>query len=126
MSNIPEGLRYTSHDEWVKVEDGVVTIGITHFAQDQLGDIVGIELPDVDDTFEAGASVAELESVKAVAEIYTPYAGTITEVNEDLEDEPEQINETPYEAWLFRLKLDGNADTGATLDAAAYAAKLSG
>ena len=127
MSNIPEDLRFTSHDEWIRVEGDVVTIGITDFAQDQLGELVHVEFPDVGDTFEAGSAVCEVESVKAVAEIFTPVSGEVVEVNEALEDEAETINSDPYKGgWLFKMRVTDDGGLKDCLDAAAYKAKLEG
>lgn len=122
--SIPKDLSYTSHDEWVRVEGDVATVGITEFAQDQLGEIVHIELPEEGAEFEAGAEVCEVESVKAVAEIYAPAAGKVVAVNEDLEDEPEGINEDPYGSWMFKLELSSGLDGADLMDAAAYEAKI--
>lgn len=120
--NIPKDLRYTDHDEWVRVEGDVVTVGITDYAQDQLGELVHVELPSVGKKVAKGDAVCEVESVKAVAEIYAPVAGEIVAVNSALEDAAEQINSDPYGAWIYRLKVSA-APTG-LLDAAAYAAKV--
>ncbi len=124
MSNIPDNLLYTSHDEWILREGGTVTVGITDFAQSQLGDLVHVELPEQGSEFAAGDVVCEVESVKAVAEIYAPFAGTVVAVNEALEDDAEVINTDAYGSWIFKLEL---ADADATidlLDPTAYAAKL--
>lgn len=121
MSLIPEDLRYTSEHEWLREgADGVVRVGVTDHAQLQLGDIVFADLPSVGDAVTAGSSVGTLESVKAVAEIYTPVSGTVTGVNESLSDEPELVNQEPYgDGWLIELRLDG-ALPGDLLDAAEY------
>ncbi len=122
--NVPADLHYTEHDEWIRVEGDVVTIGISDYAQDQLGELVHAELPDVGDEFGAGDVVCEVESVKAVAEIYTPFAGEIIATNEDLEDEAEKINEDPYGAWLFKLRTEDLAPLEGLLNAEAYTAKI--
>lgn len=127
MSNIPADLRFTSHDEWLRVDGDVVTVGITDFAQDQLGELVHVEFPDVGDAFKPGDAVCEVESVKAVAEIFTPIAGEVIEVNEALEDEAETINSDPYgEGWLFKMRVTDAGGLETCLDAEAYKAKLEG
>lgn len=122
--NIPESLRYVSTHEWVSdVQDGVVTVGISDFAQDQLGDVVFVELPEVGARFGAGDPVAVVESVKTASDIYAPLAGEVVEVNQALEGSPERINESPYEqGWLFRLKVDDPAAREGLLDAEGYRA----
>ena len=123
--NVPEHLHYTEHDEWIRVEGDVIVIGITDHAQDALGELVHVELPEVGDSFEAAAAVCEVESVKAVAEVYTPVAGEVIEVNEEVGDEAERINEDPYGAgWLVKLRVS-EAPSG-LLDAAAYRDKIGG
>ena len=122
--NVPADLHYTDHDEWIRVDGDVVTIGITDYAQDQLGELVHAELPDVGDSFGEGDVVCEVESVKAVAEIYTPVAGEVVEVNGDLEDEAEKINEDPYGAWLFKLRVEDLGPISGLLNAEAYTAKI--
>jgi len=119
---IPENLKYTDHDEWVRIEGDTIVVGITDFAQDQLGEIVHVELPSVGKKVELGKVVCEVESVKAVAEIYAPVAGEVVEVNEALEDAAEQINSDPYGAWIYKLKVSGAP--GGLLDPAAYKAKI--
>lgn len=112
MSELRDELRYLSTHEWVRMEgDGTVVVGITDFAQDALGDVVYAELPEIGAEFVAGDEVAVLESVKAASDIYTPVSGTIVRVNEELEDEPELINDSPYdEGWLFAIELSEEAD----------------
>ena len=120
--NVPNDLQYTSHDEWVRIEGDLVTVGITDFAQDALGELVHVDLPEVGDEVSAGDAICEVESVKAVAEVYSPVSGEIVEVNEALEDGAEQINEEPYVSWLFRVRM---SETPADLlDADAYASKI--
>lgn len=105
--NIPQNLRYTKEHEWVKVEGNRVTMGITDFAQEQLGDIVFVELPEVDDAVGSGDSIIVLESVKAAADVYAPLAGTIAAVNEGLEDDPALVNTDPYgEGWLVAIEVE--------------------
>ena len=121
--NIPANLKYTKSHEWVRVEaDGTVTVGITDHAQELLGDLVFIELPDVGKELAAEQEAAVVESVKAASDVYAPIAGTVTAVNASLPDTPETLNEDAYAAWLFRLKPANAADVDALLDAAAYAA----
>lgn len=100
--SVPKELRYTKEHEWVKVEDGKVRIGITDFAQSELGDIVFVELPQVGDEVQENESFGNVESVKTVSELYSPISGKVVEVNEELEDSPELVNESPYEnAWMI-------------------------
>lgn len=120
--NVPNDLQYTSHDEWVRIDGDVVTVGITDFAQDALGELVHVDLPEVGDEVSTGDAICEVESVKAVAEVYSPVSGEVVEVNEALEDGAEQINEEPYASWLFRIRMS-EAPTD-LLDAEAYAAKI--
>ena len=119
---IPENLKYTDHDEWVRIEGDTFTVGITDFAQDQLGEIVHVELPAIGKKVELGKVVCEVESVKAVAEIYAPVAGEVVAVNDALEDAAEQINSDPYGAWIYKLKVSGTP--AGLLDPAAYKAKI--
>ncbi len=121
--NIPDDLLYTDHDEWIRVDGSTITVGISDYAQDQLGELVHVELPEVGAELAAGDMACEVESVKAVAEVYAPVAGTIAAVNEALEDGAEVINEDPYGAWIFQLTVEGPVE--GFLDAAAYRAKVS-
>jgi len=122
MSNVPAELKYTESHEWVRAEaDGTVTIGITDHAQEALGDLVFLELPEVGKTYAAGQEMAVVESVKAAADVYAPIAGEVTAVNQDAADAPESVNQDAYAAWLFKLKPANAADVDALLDAAAYA-----
>jgi glycine cleavage system H protein len=124
MSNIPADLKYVASHEWIRLEsDGTVTVGITDFAQDQLGDVVFVELPEVDSEVTADQDIAVVESVKAASDIYAPLAGKIIAVNEDLADAPEKVNEDPYgDAWFFKMELADAADLEKLLDADGYAA----
>ncbi len=116
----PDDLRYAKTHEWVRPGDPA-TLGISHFAQDELGDLVYVDLPQVGRTLQAGESIGSVESVKTVSEIYTPAAGEVTEVNAALADKPELVNTDPYgEGWLIRLRLSNPSDLDALLDAAAY------
>ncbi|HKI57724.1 MAG TPA: glycine cleavage system protein GcvH [Trueperaceae bacterium] len=120
--DIPDNLRYATSHEWAtEPEDGVVTIGISDYAQDQLGDVVYVELPEVGRDVRAGDAVAVVESVKTASDIYAPVNGSVEAVNEALVDAPERINESPYgEGWLFRLRVRDPNELGELLDAAAY------
>ena len=113
--------RYTRSHEWVIIDGDVATCGISDYAQRSLGDVVFVEMPEVDDTVTAGESCAEIESVKAVSDIYAPVSGTVIEVNEALEDAPETVNSAPTGAgWLFKIQLDSPDAVSALLDEAAY------
>ncbi len=125
--NLPEDLKYTKDHEWAKLSDGVVTIGINDYAQDQLGEIVFVELPETGDTFEKDDEFGSVESVKAVSEIYMPVAGEITEINEALEDAPELVNESCYDdGWIIKVKIDDISQFEALLDKGAYLDLLKG
>ena len=109
--NIPEDLQYTESHEWVRIDGDTATIGITDHAQDELGDVVFVELPDEGATFDAGESFGTVESVKAVSDLYTPVGGEVVEVNSSLEDAPENINEDPYgEGWIVKLRTTDEVD----------------
>ncbi len=124
---IPEDLRYSSDHEWIRVEDGKVRIGITDYAQDALGDVVFVDLPDVGAAVEAAASISEVESTKSVSDIYAPVSGTITEVNGDLGDAPERLNEDPYgEGWICVIELADPSQLDKLLSAADYRALVEG
>jgi glycine cleavage system H protein len=119
--SIPSDLKYTKSHEWLKQEaDGTVTIGITDHAQEALGDIVFLELPDVGRTVKAGEECAVVESVKAASDIYAPVSGEVVARNDAAVDAPESVNQAAYAAWLFKLKPSIPAELGALLDAAAY------
>ena len=119
--NIPANLKYTESHEWVRLEsDGSVTVGITEYAQDALGDIVFVELPTVGKSYSAGGDAAVVESVKAASDIYAPLSGQVIAVNQDVVDAPESINTDAYAAWLFKIKPDDTAAFNGLLDAAAY------
>ncbi|OUR60822.1 glycine cleavage system protein H [Colwellia sp. 39_35_sub15_T18] len=122
MSNIPSELKYATSHEWVRNEgDGTVTVGITDHAQDLLGDMVFVELPDVGDEVSTGDDVCVAESVKAASDIYAPVSGEVIEVNEDLEDSPELVNSDAFgDGWLFKLKLDDASELENLLDAQGY------
>jgi len=124
--SVPDGLKYTDHDEWVRVEGDVVTVGITHFAQDQLGELVHVELPEVGDSVEQGEEACEVESVKAVAEIYAPLSGEVVEVNEALEDDAEQVNNAPYDAWIFKVRMTDSGQLDGLMEPGDYRSKIGG
>jgi glycine cleavage system H protein len=128
-SVVPEGLHYTAEHEWVATaeDEGTVRVGITDFAQEQLGDVVFVQLPTVGDPVSAGDSIAEVESTKSVSEIYAPLAGEITAVNDSLGDTPEQLNSDPYgSGWMFELRLSDPGARSELLDASAYQAIIDG
>ena len=119
--NVPGDLRYSEEHEWVRVEGTKVRLGITDYAQDALGDIVFVDLPEVGSTVEVGGQLGEVESTKSVSEIYSPLAGTVSAVNDALSDGPDRINQDPYgEGWICELELAAGEDPGRLLDAAAY------
>lgn len=119
--SIPSDLRYSDSHEWARLEsDGNVSIGITHHAQDLLGDLVFVENPAVGRTLKKGEECGVVESVKAASDIYAPISGEVVAVNPELEAAPEKINESAYKAWMFRIKPADNAELEALLDAAAY------
>jgi glycine cleavage system H protein len=121
MSNLPNNLKYAASHEWASLEDdNIVRVGITDFAQEELGDLVYIELPDLGRRIEAQEQCAVVESVKTASDLYSPVSGVIVAINESLNDEPEQINESPYESWIFCVRADDVADLKPLLDAEAY------
>jgi glycine cleavage system H protein len=125
--NIPEDLRYSAEHEWVRVAGSVARIGITDFAQDSLGDVVFVQLPDVGLDVVAGASISEIESTKSVSDVYVPVTGAVTAVNDALADQPELVNSDPYGAgWMFEVELTEPRELDALLDAAGYRALTEG
>ena len=121
--SIPGDLKYTKSHEWVRVEaDGTLSVGITHHAQDLLGDMVYVETPNVGRQLAAGEECAVVESVKAASDVYAPLAGEVVAVNAEVSDSPEKINQDAYGAWMFKLKPSNAADVNGLLDAAAYQA----
>jgi len=122
MSNVPSELKYVSSHEWIRDEgDGVVTVGITDYAQESLGDVVFVETPDIGAELAAGDDAGVVESVKAASDIYAPLSGTVLEVNEDLEDAPENVNNDPYgDGWFFKMKLSDLAELEDLLSADEY------
>ena len=125
MSLVPESLRYTKDDEWIKLDGDEATIGVTDYAQDSLSDIVYLELPDVGDSFSVGETFGVVESVKAAADLLMPISGEVVAINEDLIDSPELVNEDPYgKAWMVKVKLSDPAQIDELMDTAAYQAYL--
>ena len=125
MGEVPGDLRYTAEHEWVREDGDEVTIGITDFAQNALTEVVWVELPELGSEVEVMDSFASVESVKSVSEIYAPVAGSVSEVNESLEDSPEKINEDPYgSGWICKIKTRGVLDGDSLLDADSYAALI--
>ncbi len=122
MPSVPNNLRYASSHEWVRAEpDGTFTVGISDFAQEQLGDLVFLEVPQIGRKVAAGEACAVVESVKAASDVYAPVAGEVVAANEALTDSLEQVNQDPYNAWLFRIKPANPEDVNALMDSAAYA-----
>ncbi|MGZ4682534.1 MAG: glycine cleavage system protein GcvH [Acidimicrobiales bacterium] len=125
--NVPDDLRYSSDHEWIRAEDGTVRVGITDYAQDALGDVVYVEVPEVGAKVEAHAKVSEVESTKSVSDIFAPVAGTVVAVNADLADAPERLNDDPYgEGWICVIQPDDPTQVDALLDAQAYSALIGG
>ncbi len=125
--NLPEDVRYTKDHEWARNNGGKVTIGITDFAQDQLGDIVFVELPETGDSFAAGDEFGTVESVKAVSELYMPLGGEVVAINEALEDAPELVNNAPYDkGWMLEVKPSDPGEFDQLMDRAAYLEMLKG
>lgn len=121
MANTPEDLSYTKDHEWVRVKGDLATVGITDHAQKQLGDVVYVELPKVGDRFETTEPFGSVESVKAVSEIYMPVTSSVVEVNESLNDSPEQVNEDPYgDGWMVVVRMENPAQVDGLLSAAEY------
>ena len=119
--NHPENLMYTSEHEWVEISGNIATIGITDFAQSELGDIIFLEFPTVEENFNDGDVFGTIEAVKTVSDMYMPLTGKVVEVNEDLNDTPEQVNEDPYKnGWMVKIELDNNADQSKLPDAKSY------
>ncbi|RBP29142.1 glycine cleavage system protein GcvH [Marinobacter pelagius] len=123
MSDIPSDLKYIETHQWVRVaDDGTATVGITDFAQEQLGDVVYIGVPDVGVTVNGGEEAGVAESVKSASDVFSPVTGEVIAVNENLEDEPELVNEDPYgDGWMFKVKLEDAGELDGLMDAAAYA-----
>ena len=124
MSKIVEGLKYSESHEWVKVEDGVAVVGVSDFAQKEMGDITYVDMPEVDDEVTAGEEFGALESVKASSELISPVSGTVVEVNSELEDTPEKVNEDAYGAWIIKVEMSDASELEKLLDAAGYKALI--
>ena len=125
--NVPAELKYTKDHEWIRVEGNVATIGITDFAQGELGDIVYVEVETVDETMEREEVFGTVEAVKTVSDLFLPVSGEIIEFNESLEEEPEKVNEDPYgEGWMIRIKISDTSELGDLLDAEAYKELIGG
>ena len=121
MANVPEDLHYSKDHEWVRVEGDTAVVGITDYAQDSLGDVVYVELPKVGDQFAANEPFGSVESVKAVSEIFSPVTGEVSGTNETLNDEPEKVNQDPYNAgWMIRVKMSNPGEVDSLLTAAEY------
>ena len=125
MSTIPENLKYTPTHEWIRLEDGIATVGITDHAQAELTDIVYVELPEIGRALAAGDSCAVVESVKTASDLYSPLAGSVVEINTELEGSPELVNDSPYEdGWIFKIRTDSEPDWSGKLDASGYASEI--
>lgn len=119
--NTPANLHYTKDHEWISIEDGIATVGITDFAQSELGDIVYVEVETLDEKLEISEVFGTVEAVKTVSDLFMPLSGSIIELNESLEDEPELVNEDPYgKGWMIKIKLDDAAQVNELLDSSAY------
>lgn len=124
--NIPNELKYTKDHEWVRLEGNVATVGITEYAQDQLGDIVYVDIESLDDSVEAGETFGSVEAVKTVADLYMPVTGTVIEANAALDDQPELVNQDPYgEGWMVKVEVEDVAAVADLLSAEAYQALIS-
>lgn len=123
MNKVIEGLLYSETHEWVKVEDDVAVVGVSDFAQKEMGDITYVDMPDVDDDVTKDEEFGALESVKASSDLFSPVSGTVVEVNEALEDAPEQINQDPYGSWIIKVRMSDASELDALMDAAAYEAQ---
>jgi glycine cleavage system H protein len=121
MANVPEDLHYSKDHEWVRVDGEVAVVGITDYAQNSLGDVVYVELPKVGEQFAANESFGSVESVKAVSEVFSPVSGTVAEVNEALNDEPEKVNGDAYgEGWMIKVRMSNSGEVDSLLTAAEY------
>ena len=119
--NHPKNLMYTSEHEWVKLDGNIATIGITDFAQSELGDIIFLEFPNIDEHFSSGEIFGTIEAVKTVSDMYMPLTGKIIDINEDLNDSPEKVNDDPYEnGWMVKIQIEDNIDKSELLDSQSY------
>ena len=123
MSKVLEGLLYSESHEWVKVEGNVAVIGVSDFAQAEMGEITYVDMPSEDDDLEKGESFGALESVKAASDLYSPVSGKVVAVNEELEDAPEKVNEDAYAAWIIKVEMTDPTELEELMDAGAYAEK---
>ena len=127
MSNVPDELRYTKDHEWARLDGNVIRFGITDYAQDALGDVVFVQLPEPGERIDAGVACSEVESTKSVSDVYAPVAGTVTEVNTELADAPQRLNEDPYgEGWIAAIEVDDPKVFESLLDADAYRQLIEG
>ena len=120
MSKVIEGLYYSESHEWVKVDGNIAVVGITDFAQHAMGDLSYVDMPEIDDEFEAGEEFGAVESVKAASDLFSPVSGTVVEVNEDLEDAPELLNEDAFANWIMKIEMSDPSELDNLMDAAAY------
>ena len=120
MSKILEGLKYSESHEWVKVEGNIALVGVSDYAQKEMGDITYVDMPDVDDEVSAGEEFGALESVKASSDLISPVSGTVVEVNSELEDAPEKVNEDAFANWIIKVEISDPSELDALMDAAAY------
>lgn len=120
MSKILEGLKYSESHEWVKVEGNIALVGVSDYAQKEMGDITYVDMPDVDDEVAAGEEFGALESVKASSDLISPVSGTVVEVNSELEDAPEKVNEDAFANWIIKVEMSDASELDALMDAAAY------
>ena len=119
--NHPKNLMYTSEHEWVKLDGNIATIGITDFAQSELGDIIFLEFPNIDEHFSSGDIFGTIEAVKTVSDMYMPLTGKVIDINEDLNDSPEEVNDDPYEnGWMVKIQIEDNIDKSELLDSQSY------
>jgi glycine cleavage system H protein len=116
----PSDLKYTKDHEWIRIDGNTGAVGITDFAQQQLGDVVYVELPEVGTRLTAGQPFGTIESVKAVSELFAPVTGEVTEINDELKNKPEQVNAKPHETWMIKMRLDNAGEAASLLDSAAY------
>lgn len=116
----PANLKYTKDHEWIELKDGIITVGITDFAQNSLGDIVFVELPEIGAQLDSEQAFGVVESIKSVSDLYSPLAGEVVDINKSLEDEPEAINTSPYESWFIKIKLRNESDHQSLLSAQDY------
>ncbi len=121
MAKVLESLRYSESHEWVKIDGDIATIGVSDYAQSEMGDITYVDMPDTGEEISAGEEFGALESVKSSSDLYSPVSGTIVETNSEVEDSPELINEDAYKNWIIRIKMSDPSETDGLLDASAYA-----